>query len=559
MQGAPPPRYPRGVSHPSSPDPRRAERALALAATFAIGALLAWRHRDLLDADQVAMMELARHWAAGRVDLAVNGSWGPLASWLLVPALWLGVEPAMAARGLVVLLALLLTAGIERLLRVPALPPGTRRLLLAAGSVRAATWCAGFYTGDLPLAVCLTWLGVLLTQSLGDDAAPPARTPVLLLVGLAFTAKPVGLPVGLAMLAAAAFLRPGAPGVRARLAARLVAAGLAGALPWVLAQSLHYGEPTFSRSGALNHALLGPEISGPDLRLSAIRGHPTFSGLHPPAPGRITTWEDPSALPYPAWNPLASGEALARQLEFSRRALLASLDTLRRFDWIGLGLLLTLLGGLAGLRACASEADRLAAFLLAPLATTVALYLPFFVHARYLWPLHPFLLLGVGLALGRWLEPDPAEAGPPRRALRAAALLLPLAAAALLAVAFAGIPPFRQAAHARQLASLLGAPAPGPIATWERAESRGENVTGLFLAAALRVPWLGVAPPGEEGLDAAAAAGARVLLVQRRWRPEGQPEPMEDPPGWSRRGEIHVRDWVNGGPGTWSYRVLVRD
>jgi len=73
-------------------------------------------------------------------------------------------------------------------------------------------------------------------------------------------------------------------------------------LPWAMVLSLHYGEPTFSTSAALNHALVGPH--NPDWL------HPSSAVYNVPEAGRITTWEDPTLLRnhplYKPWSPLSS-------------------------------------------------------------------------------------------------------------------------------------------------------------------------------------------------------------------------------------------------------------
>ncbi|HAH99226.1 MAG TPA: hypothetical protein DCO70_07805, partial [Verrucomicrobiales bacterium] len=50
---------------------------------------------------------MAEYWSTGNLDFAVNGYWGPLLSWLMVPFLWLGVETLFAAK-----LAMLISGGV---------------------------------------------------------------------------------------------------------------------------------------------------------------------------------------------------------------------------------------------------------------------------------------------------------------------------------------------------------------------------------------------------------------------------------------------------------------
>ena len=60
-----------------------------------------------LNTDAIAYMRVAEYWSTGNLDFAVNGYWGPLLSWLMVPFLWLGVETLFAAK-----LAMLISGGV---------------------------------------------------------------------------------------------------------------------------------------------------------------------------------------------------------------------------------------------------------------------------------------------------------------------------------------------------------------------------------------------------------------------------------------------------------------
>ncbi|MDD9865664.1 MAG: hypothetical protein OXS32_04890, partial [Verrucomicrobiales bacterium] len=60
-----------------------------------------------LNTDAIAYMRVAEYWSTGNFDFAINGYWGPLLSWLMVPFLWLGVEPLLAGK-----LAMLISGGV---------------------------------------------------------------------------------------------------------------------------------------------------------------------------------------------------------------------------------------------------------------------------------------------------------------------------------------------------------------------------------------------------------------------------------------------------------------
>src|SRR3989442_5565017 len=60
-------------------------------------AIAGWINRQALNPDGVAYMRIASYYAAGRMDLAITGYWGPLLSWLLVPWLKAGATAGGSA------------------------------------------------------------------------------------------------------------------------------------------------------------------------------------------------------------------------------------------------------------------------------------------------------------------------------------------------------------------------------------------------------------------------------------------------------------------------------
>ena len=71
--------------------------------------MLVWMLNNLarLNTDAIAYMRVAEYWSSGNLGFAVNGYWGPLLSWLMVPFLWLGVGPLLAGK-----LAMLISSAV---------------------------------------------------------------------------------------------------------------------------------------------------------------------------------------------------------------------------------------------------------------------------------------------------------------------------------------------------------------------------------------------------------------------------------------------------------------
>jgi hypothetical protein len=158
--------------------------------------------------------------------------------------------------------------------------------------------------------------------------------------------------------------------------------------PWILLLSLKYEKPVFSTSGPINHTLVGP---GPiDLSHAVV-----FKTFHVPEPGRITSWEDPTAMPYRTWSPLESRQAAVHQLKVMHANAIRIFQHLRSFDWLGIGPVAVLFGLLfhapwrENLR---SDRWRWSAILIVCLT---GFYLPVYaLEQRYYLVTYPFLLGG---------------------------------------------------------------------------------------------------------------------------------------------------------------------
>ena len=303
---------------PSGPDAARgaARRRwlwyAALAAAYLAAAVpLAWYARDAINPDGVAYVQTARHWAAGRVDLAVNGWFSPLLSWLLVPAVWLGVEPFAAARALGVVYGLLFAAGAVRL----AAAMGARRfsiwafgaaLLLSLRTVFAEV------TPDFLMTAGLTWFYALTAEWIWADPARPGYRKVILAAlvgGACYLAKAYALPVVLATLPLAAIFRwvavrkevkPVSRSVFHAVVPAVAAMGVAVVVcaPWILAISAQFGRFTTSTAASLAARSwpVGPEV--------LLEGSYPHYAIQQPPQGRIGAWENPAEAKgeWPRWH-----------------------------------------------------------------------------------------------------------------------------------------------------------------------------------------------------------------------------------------------------------------
>ncbi|HUW84733.1 MAG TPA: hypothetical protein VMZ31_18270 [Phycisphaerae bacterium] len=293
------------------PSGSAAALGVLLAAYLVLAGWLAWHNRDQINTDGVSYIMVARHYADGDWRLAVNGYWGPLLSWLLVPACRAGWDPLHAARLILVLVGGGLVTGVWYLCRRFDLVGVWRWATTAIAALMVAVYSTQLVTPDLMVAALL--LGYLLLVT--SDGLLARRLWALscgLVGGLLYWTKAYGLPFFAVhftvMVVLHALAGPRRAGWKTALSAW--ACGVAGcavlAVPWIVALSTRYGYPTFSNSGRIAHSLIGPGKS--------CRQQPCDEGLWSPPEGRMAMWEDPSDLPYVFWSPLQSWAHLRCQV-----------------------------------------------------------------------------------------------------------------------------------------------------------------------------------------------------------------------------------------------------
>jgi hypothetical protein len=488
----------------------RHQRGVAAALAFQIVLLFlaASQNRDLLNTDAIAYLRIASYYAKGPSHLMVSGYWGPLLSWITAPLLALDVSPLIAARIVMGFSAVVFWSGCLAVFIKFRLPPiGT---LLGAWIVAASSvfWSVEYISPDLLVAGLVTLaISTMFSQDWVTGRVRPALTGVLW--GLAYLAKAVAAPLAflVSLGMATLWIITGTATARNMARSSAISLGVFVLLisPWIIVLSFKYNGFTLSTSAKIAHAIAGPR--------DVERYHPFGRMFHRPEPGRITSWEDPSLMPYRYWSPFENTKYAAHQLTL----IMGNLQTITRLlsdlDALSLGSL-ALLGCLIIPK---PRRQRLAEdrwrWSIIPAICLVAIYLPMPVQGmdtRYFYVLYPFLwIAGVGVA--RWVTSQISRFSPWVLALSLVAVSFALPAVVRVAIALEGIPD--PASHvAKALAEKLrAAQIRGPIA--------GSGLiaggrTGLYLAFLMNEPWYGdeVSPT----VAALKRSGARLFVIARR-------------------------------------------
>lgn len=465
-------------------------------------ATAAWSNRDLFNPDAVAYLRLAGYWAGGDWNLAVTGYWGPAFCWLVALCRVGSDDPALAGRAAMAVSAAAFTISCWHVARRMGLRGGWLAAVVAVAAARAIGWSIHGICPDLLLSAALnSALATLLSRlwTIGGRRACGAG----LWLGAAYLVKAVALPLGVLMtalcLAVGWATRSAAAPQLARAAGLTLACAGVVAAPWMVALSLKYGRPTFSTTAAIAHAIVGPE--------TAKGEHPVLATFHEVEPGRVTSWEDPSRMPYRYWSPWDSRRALRHQAQLVRENVLVWARWCARFDAWRLGLLPLLVWWWPRRGAAAAVDWRWAAALAGAVGM---IYAPVYANlSRYYFPLYAWLFCGTLLAAGVVLRTLLSHQA------TSFARWLPRAGMAVVWLSFAwtavdgaaraleshSLPEFRTARFvAQRLRETAGVTA-----------LAGGQTVGMYVGLLTDTPWLGDDPAATA--DEAQLTGASHLIV----------------------------------------------
>ncbi len=287
----------------------------------ALALLPGFRHE--INPDGISYISIARRYLAGDLRGAVNGYWGPLFSWALVPFLALRIDPLLAGKLLSILVGLVTIPGLNALASRFALSEHLRTVVLAA--LLPALWQFTFHglSPDLLVICVLVWYFSVIFDPRYRDSGRHAVVCGAL-GALAYFAKAYGFYFFLAHFTLMAILLwiGGESRVQWRAVLRNYALGLAVfavlAGGWIGVLSGKYGGPTVATTGPYNHALSAPGSRGQPMH--------TRGFMAPGDEAAISVWEDPSFIPLHDWSATASASMMKHQV----RVLVGNLRVIER-------------------------------------------------------------------------------------------------------------------------------------------------------------------------------------------------------------------------------------
>ncbi len=275
--------------------------------TVGIMLSLSW-YQYQLNPDAASYFTIAYKYAHGDVSHALNGYWGPLLSWLLVPAVWLHANMISAAKIIAVLGSLGILVTLYAYLSIRNVSRFILLLIsLALGSMLLQWSTVGPVTPDVLIALATLLFGLTLNTFL---SRPTLKMGLIVgaLGACMFFAKGFGFFLFIGVIGSIGLWQWWYKDERKwkitlkRYLPMLAMFTLLVA-PFIIAISCKYHTPTINNAGAYDHVTYGPAGLG----LGAM----THMGpLAPPNSSAMSIWEDPTQLTrlFPRWSPLDSGK-----------------------------------------------------------------------------------------------------------------------------------------------------------------------------------------------------------------------------------------------------------
>ena len=259
-----------------------------------------------ITADSMLYFSLAEKYLAGDFVNAINGYWGPLLAWLMIPFLYMGISDVLTINLIDLIIGDLLIIGVWRLSYRFEITDKVRSVLMIALLPIVLKFSLVQPMDFLLVCILIFYLSIVFKTDYQKSVSSGLFSGVL--GSLAYFTKAYAFPffiVHFFIMNTLHYLKSTAKDDRKKVLRNAVAGFLlffmiSGA--WILLISDKYGHVTFSTMRDTNFNAPGPDDMGGGLEF----GVPVFTeGFYePPNETAFVVWEDPSYLrgkPWSAW------------------------------------------------------------------------------------------------------------------------------------------------------------------------------------------------------------------------------------------------------------------
>lgn len=278
---------------------------LLIIAIYSVLCLTTYRY-ERFTADTMLYVSIAQKYLAGDYQNAVNGYWGPLLAWLIVPFLYLGISDVLSLTLLYIVFGIMTFIGIWTLSFRFEIDGLTRKVILVASLPIILGFSLVQPMDFLLVCILIFYLSIIFR---GDYyGSVKSALSCGFLGSMAYLTKAYAYPffivhfLGMNVFHYLADLSNdrGEKIIKNTVAGFIMFFLISGS--WIMVISDKYGYVTFSTMRKTNFNAPGPEVKGGGLEF----GVPVFTEgfFEPPNETAFVIWEDPSYLrgkPWSAW------------------------------------------------------------------------------------------------------------------------------------------------------------------------------------------------------------------------------------------------------------------
>lgn len=353
---------------------------------------------DPISRDLISIMSIAKIYATGDLGNALNGYWGPMFSWLLVPIIYLNPTPQFtlfSTKILAIIVGFFTLIGISLLSRRFSLSTSIRSSILFASVFIVLYYVFAFNPVDLLLACFLIYYLYIIYNS---NYSLKWYHGILcgILGSLAYLTKSFALPFFLITFTLFSLLHylkdvKLRKGILKNLVLGLAVFFLISGF-WSGVISEKYGYLNFGTSGEYNFEEIGPAQQG--------KGSPIWHGFIEPSNEKATSaWEDPTYLKVESWNPLGSWGSFKYELNVILANITKTVTFLNEFSYLGLLIIIFAIIFVVWKIINTNLKYQRLIFPLITIALFVGLYVMIFVEFRYFFLVYFLLALMGGYLL----------------------------------------------------------------------------------------------------------------------------------------------------------------
>lgn len=352
-------------------------------------------HYGRLSADSTIFINIAENYVRGNFSNAINGFFGPLLSWLLIPFLYFGSSDIFAINTIDLILGVLTITGIWKLSYRFEITEKIRSIILISLLPIVFTVSLVQPQDFLLLCILVYYLNVVFKSNYSNSIYNGISGGIL--GAFAYFTKGYAFLFFIShflLINICHYLKATTKADKKNVLRNAIV-GIAFfsiiIAPWVTLISQKYNHITFSTTGKYNFEVLGPETAHDGLEY----GVPLFYGgfFEPPNENAIVAWEDPYYIRAKSWSPLESLNSFKHFLKLILKNTFQGLLILESFSSLSIAIIIAyiLLSTGQPFNKLLTRGD-----ILYPLLTVILYtggYVPFHLEPRYIWIVNILLLL----------------------------------------------------------------------------------------------------------------------------------------------------------------------